>query len=174
MSFEPVHFIPASGKHAILALPVHLIRAVAHGQKANTNHWCFYLHTGPNTSVRIDCTPSYSVPSTVLPGGSKANIIVSRLSYETSHSAVKVFELAVQQNLTVADIYNILVQNGRHKYEFDANGVGCRCWTSGQLDLLKEKQVLTNPQEVATVKDAILKLWPEGTPMALDQGAYYQ
>lgn len=136
--------------------------------------------TGAFTSTLAQTLPSESTAHRAIASQALScpavpkQILLSRLSYETSHSAVKVFELAVQQNLTVADIYNILVQNGRHKYEFDANGVGCRCWTSGQLDLLKEKQVLTNPQEVATVKDAILKLWPEGTPMALDQGAYYQ
>lgn len=174
MSFKTVHFVPASEKHAILALPVYHICAVAHEQQANTNHWCFYLHTGTNTSVSIDCTPSFSVPSTMLPGGSKANMIISRLSNETLHGTVKVFKLAVKPNLTVADIYDALIQNGRHKYEFDANGVGCRWWVSGQLDLLKEKQIVTSSQEVAVSKDAISKLWPEGTPLALDQGAYYQ
>ncbi|KLJ09291.1 hypothetical protein EMPG_15286 [Blastomyces silverae] len=174
MAFDPVHFVPASGKEALLALPVRLIRAAGHGQNANINHWCLYLSTGPGTSVRIDCTPSYHVPSTVLSGGSKANIVISRLPCATSQSAIKVFDLTVRQNLTVADVYNILLQNSRHKYEFDRNGVGCRCWTSEQLDLLKENQVVTNPQEVAAAKAGILKLWPEGTPLGLDQGAYYQ
>ncbi|EEP78420.1 predicted protein [Uncinocarpus reesii 1704] len=174
MSFNPVHFVPASEKASMLALPVRSILAVGHRQKADTNHWCLYLSTPQNTSVRIDCQPSYSVPSTVLPGGSKANVVISRLNCPVSMEAEKSFDLAVKPNLTAADVYNTIIEHNRHKYEFDSEGVGCRCWTSGQLDFLLQQQILTNASEVAAVKEGILKLWPAGTPLALDQGAYYQ
>lgn len=111
--------------------------------------------------------------STVLAGGSKANVVISELSYVVSHDAQARFTLAVTPSLTVADVYNALIQNGRHKYEFDSQGVGCRYWTSSQLDLLHQQQILTNAGEVAATKAGILKLWPDQTKLALDQGAYY-
>ncbi|PGG97334.1 hypothetical protein GX51_07368 [Blastomyces parvus] len=120
MSFDPAHLTPASGKEALLALPVQLIRAVGHEPNANTNHWRFY-----------------DVPSTVLPGGSKGYVVISRLPSAASGSAIKIFDPAVRQQLTVAD-------------------------------------VVTNPQEVTAAKAGLQKLWPEGAPLALDQGAYYQ
>lgn len=174
MSFTPVHFVPASQKSDILALPVGSILAIPHTQDANTNHWCLYLSTGVNTSVSVDCLPSYSVPSTILPGGSKANLVISNLASKIPDTAETPFNLSVRSNLTVADVYNTLLEHGRHKYEFDSEGVGCRYWTNGQLDLLLQQQILTNAQEVIAAKAGILKLWPEETPLALDQGAYYE
>lgn len=150
------------------------ILAVPHRKQGGTNHWCFYILTSPTTSVRIDCQPSYAVPSSVLPGGSKANLIISELPYDVSRDAQARFTLDVTPGLTVGHIYDKLTQHGRQKYEFDANGVGCRCWTSGQIDLFDQIQVVVNRSQVAAAKAAILKLWPDQTPLPLDQGAYYQ
>ncbi|KAI2090963.1 hypothetical protein LOZ36_001190 [Ophidiomyces ophidiicola] len=174
MPFNPVHFIPASKKDDILALPVQSIAAAGHEQNAGTNHWCLFARVSPTIAIRIDCQPSYSVPSTILPGGSKGNIIISWLNSVESPDIIKTVDLAIRSNLLVRDVYNVLLGHGRHKYEFDSNGVGCRYWVTGQLDLLQQQQILVNPQEVAMVKETIQKLWPEATPLALDQGAYYQ
>lgn len=172
--FNPVHFVPASHKDAILAKKVECIIAAPHSKTTGTNHWCFYLKTGPDASVMIDCQPSYTVSSTVLTGGSKANVVISELECVISHDAQARFTLGVTPGLTVADVYNVLIQNGRHKYEFDSKGVGCRHWLSNQLDLLQQQQIITNAGEVTAAKAGILKLWPDETSLALDVGAYYQ
>ncbi|KAL4744329.1 uncharacterized protein BDW70DRAFT_145878 [Aspergillus foveolatus] len=173
-SFQPIHFIPKHRQAQILELPVQRIIAVAHGQNSGTNHWSLYLLTSDRSSVRIDCQPSYSVPSSVLSGGSKANLIISELPYAVSHDAQAQFVLNVSANLKVKSVYNLLIQNGRHKYEFDSNGVGCRFWTTNQLDLLQQNLLITDAAQVAAAKGGILKLWPDQTPLALDRGAYYQ
>ncbi|KAI1935578.1 hypothetical protein LOZ66_005118 [Ophidiomyces ophidiicola] len=154
MPFNPVHFIPASKKDNILALPVQSISVAGHEQNAGTNHWCLFARVSPTIAFRIGCQPSYSVPSTILLGGSKSNIILSWLNSVESPDIIKTAR--------------------RHKYEFDSNGVGCRYWVTGQLDLLQQQQILVSPQEVAMAKETLQKLWPEATPLALDQGAYYQ
>jgi hypothetical protein len=173
-TFEPVRFIPAQRQSQILASPVTRIVAVPHVKQGGTNHWCLYLSTSPTRSIRLDCQPSYSVPSTAISGGSKAILIVSELPYAVSHDAQAQFALDVIPGLTVAHIHDKLIQHGRHRYEFDANGVGCRCWTSNQIDLLHQLQLITKESQVSAAKNGILKLWPDQTPLPLDQGAYYQ
>lgn len=133
-------------------MPVRHVIAVLHqkDKKAGTNHWCLYLSTLPTTSVRIDCQPSFTVTSSVLPGGSKVNIIISELSYEVSRDAQAQlqFVLAVAPGLTVGHFYTQPIQAGHHKYEFDSNGVGCRCWTSGQIDMFCQQRFFTHPSQV--------------------------
>ncbi|KAL2802189.1 hypothetical protein BJX63DRAFT_426256 [Aspergillus granulosus] len=172
--FQPIHFIPRHRQAEMLELQVESIIVAPHSQKSRTNHWCFYLSTSKWSSVRIDCQPSYSVPSSVLRGGSKANIVISELPCLVSHDAQAQFKLDIPANLKVKSIHDLLVQNGRHKYEFDSNGVGCRFWTMDQLDLLHQNLLITNEAQLVAAKEAILKLWPDQTPLRLDQGSYYQ
>jgi hypothetical protein len=172
-TFQAVHFVPKNRQDQILALPVKQILAVPHTQNAGTNHWCLYRLVSREKSVQIDCQPSYSAPSTVLRGGSKANLIVSELTHKVPDDAQAEFIINVTPRLSVSRIYDLLIENGRHKYEFDADGVGCRYWTTDQLNLLHQAQFATNVSQIIAAKSGIQKLWPEQTPLALDQGAYY-
>ncbi|CAG8184088.1 unnamed protein product [Penicillium nalgiovense] len=172
--FQPVHYVPASRQAQMLAMPVKRILAVPHRKAGGTNHWCLYLSTSPTSSIRIDCQPSHAVPSSVLRGGSKANLIISELPYEISRDAQAQFILDVTTGLSVRQVVGEITRYGRHKYEFDANGVGCRCWTTDQINLLYQLQFLSNASQVTAAKAGILKLWPDQTPLPLDQGAYYQ
>ncbi|KAJ5407532.1 hypothetical protein N7465_008816 [Penicillium sp. CMV-2018d] len=83
------------------------------------------------------------------------------------------FIIDVIPGLSVSQIYDLLIENGRYQYEFDAGGVGCRYWTLGQIDLLYQVQFATKMNQITAARSAIRKLWPEQTPLALDQGAYY-
>lgn len=176
--FNPVRFVPPSRQQTILAFQVDSISVAAHNKtswgKGFTNHWSLYLRTSQNTSVRIDCLPSYSVPSTVIPGGSKAFVIISELSSALSHDAVKDVSLTVRPGLTVAHVVNLLIASGRHKYEFNQQGVGCRNWVTDQVNNLLEQQYTVDGAQCETARQTILKLWPDGTQLAMDAGAYYQ
>ncbi|KKK15930.1 hypothetical protein AOCH_000647 [Aspergillus ochraceoroseus] len=173
LSSLAIHFVPASRQTQILAMPVKRMLIVPHQQAAGTDHWCIYLSTSPISSVCVDCTPSYTVPSSVLQGGSKANIIISELPHETSPDAQTAFVLDVAPGLSVGQAIGEVTQNGRHKYEFDANGVGCRWWITDMINLFYQLQVVGNASQVAEAKAGLLKLWPDQTPHPLDQGAYY-
>ncbi|BDD62081.1 hypothetical protein AAWM_04648 [Aspergillus awamori] len=172
-NFEPVNFIPRHRQAEILELPVQSLIAAPHSKHAGTNHWCLYALTSDATSVRFDCQPSYSVPNTILPGGSKAYVIISELQYAVSRDAQAQFILRVTPGLKVRHVYDLLIQNGRHKYEFDSNGVGCRFWTTDQINLLHQHRLITDTAQVTAAKNGILKLWPDQTPLELDRGAYY-
>lgn len=67
-----------------------------------------------------------------------------------------------------------ILMHGRFRYEFDENGVGCRAWVRDQLDLFAKEGILVSRKEVAEVKKDILKLWPAGTELEIDKGAYYK
>lgn len=175
--FQPVHFVPARYEQQILAKPVRHVIAAPHEkeERINTNHWCLYLSTSPTSSVRIDCQPSYTFASSVLQGGSKANVVISELLDEEVSCDVQArFVLDLAPGLTVGHFYTQIIQAGHHKYEFDSNGVGCRWWVSGQIDLFSQLRFFTLSSQVTAVKAGILKVWPDQTPLALDEGAYYQ
>lgn len=171
-SFQPIHFVPKHRRTEILELPVLSIKAVPHSKNSGTNHWCLYLVTSDESSVCFNCQPSYSVPSTILPGGSKAYLVISELDCVVAEDAQAQFDLSVAPGLKVKHVYDLLVQNGRHKYEFDSNGVGCRFWTTDQINLLHQHQIIADTVQIAAAKDGILKVWPDQLPLGLDQGVY--
>ncbi|OJZ79605.1 hypothetical protein ASPFODRAFT_54953 [Aspergillus luchuensis CBS 106.47] len=74
-NFQPVNFIPKHRHAQILELPVQSLIAVRHSNQAGTNHSYIYILTSDSSSVSIDCQPNYSVPSAILPGGSKAYVV---------------------------------------------------------------------------------------------------
>lgn len=172
-SFQPVHFIPTGRKDHILASPILQILAIPHENLIITNHWCLYLVTSPTTSIQMDCQPSHTVPSTILHGGSKSNLVISELSTRTPHDAQTEFALGVKPGLTVGQVYDQIVQHGRHQYEFDSEGVGCRYWVTNQIDLLYQLRLVTDAAQAEAAKDGVRKLWPQQTPLPLDRGAYY-
>ncbi|KAJ5544481.1 hypothetical protein N7535_007120 [Penicillium sp. DV-2018c] len=67
----------------------------------------------------IDITPSYTVPRTSIPGGSKANTIVSNLDFAVSPAAEKVIKLDVVHSKTVGEFVGSLIQHGRHNLLVD-------------------------------------------------------
>lgn len=138
----------------------------------STNHWCLYLQTSKNTSVRLDMAPSYNVPSTTIAGGSKGILVVRELDYLYSHSATKDILIRSQEGLYVGHIVDALVDAKRDRYEFNSEGVGCRRWTTDSLSLLQQRR-WGNSAEFEDAKKAITKVWPDGSNLPLDPGAYY-
>ncbi|QQK44714.1 S-adenosyl-L-methionine-dependent methyltransferase [Penicillium digitatum] len=110
--FQPVHYVPASRQAQMLAMPVKRILAVPHRKAGGTNHWCLYLSSSSTSSVRIDCQPSHTVPSSVLRGGSKANLIISELPYEISTDAQAQFVLDVAPGLSVGQVWGEITRYG--------------------------------------------------------------
>ncbi|KAH6701275.1 hypothetical protein BKA61DRAFT_620430 [Leptodontidium sp. MPI-SDFR-AT-0119] len=173
-AFQPVIYIPVGGEAKIRGLQVQKIYAVAHDVLENGgNHWCLYLQTADHQSVCIDSTPTYSVPSTVLHDGSKANIVISHLNNCLPISAMCAVPLTVCVNLTVGSVLELFIHSGRHNYEFDSQGRGCRQWTSDQITLLEAQHYITSASEANAARNAILIQYPSGANYALVPGAYY-
>ena len=162
-----------------------------------TNHWSFYAiptnNDGTTTSdsstpssssaierppiIHIDCQPSHSEPSTVLRGGSKANLIISVLDNNTTKIETvdprtwpHLIPLLVNgEKITVGDLVELLVKDGRERYEFDEIGVGCRFWVLGVVDLLQNSGILSaNDRKLA--RDEGERLWPGDEVSPIDRG----
>ena len=107
-TFQALRFIPASQQNEIMNKPVRWANAVCHERlPQGGNHWCFYLRVGESTSVHLDITPSYIVPSTTIAGGSKANMVVSLVGYAVSPAAQKVvrLDISVEHEVLMAEPY---------------------------------------------------------------------
>ncbi|KAF2236055.1 hypothetical protein EV356DRAFT_83294 [Viridothelium virens] len=173
-TFFPVKYVPADRKDEIRAKSVLCVHAVAHPKGPGphpggfTNHWCLYLQTGADESVEIDVQPNPQQRGTAIPGGSKADVIASLLPFPIFANAVHYKTMAVPAGLVVAQVLDSLVQHGHDKYEFTARGVGCRKWVD-TLAFLTEKGWLDGSMAISD----IVRLWPEGIPLELDEGKYY-
>ena len=96
--------MPASRQAQMLAMPVKRILAVLHRKAGGTNHWCLYLSSSSISSVQIDYQLSHTIPSSVLQGGSKANLIISELPYEISTDTQTQFILDIAPGLSVGQV----------------------------------------------------------------------
>lgn len=177
-TFEPIIFVQSSSKAQILSSAVTEIWAVGHSidtAKEEGNHWCFYLQQIDGMrSVQIDMIRSYIVSSTTIEGGSKANMVISSLMYQSSKELLIVSKLQVRGNLIVKGLVDTLVGSGAHRYEFNREGTGCRAWVSTQLDLLLSRGIIISNKEVTEVKSALTIQAPKGYTYKMENGVYYQ
>ena len=177
VSFDPITYVPARRREVISLLPVFQVMIVRHEKiswgSGYTNHWCLYLKTSGSTAVMVDCQPSHSIPSTITYRGSKAVLIISELDRLLLPDAIKVIALPAKAGLTVKDIIVAFMESGRHRYEFTSDGVGCRKWVFDQIDLLQSLDYIASSDECHTAREAILRLWPDGSSLLLDAGVYY-
>jgi hypothetical protein len=131
-----------------------------------------YLRTGKNESVCVNAQPNPQQGATTIQGGSKADVIVSLMPYAMAIDKVHHVSMSITEEATVGHLIDRLVEFGRDKYEFNANSVGCRNWVTDTLTLLTQEKWLSS-EEVEVAKADIRKLWPEGTPLEIDKGGYY-
>lgn len=175
---DTVQYFPKSQKDTLLPKTVLEIIEIAHkknpkpGQKGTTNHWAFYLVVSPKQSVRVDCTPS-GLSGTSGKGTMKATIVISGLEYtcSTNTEAASKTSLKPAKKITVKNVVDLITSKGLDKYDFNAQGTGCRFWNTRVLDEMA-KAGMAAPADVAKAKASILKLWPTGTALPLDQGVF--
>ena len=177
LPFCPIQYIPASESDTIPQWPVRTVNVTAHVLLPNGgNHWCFYLEVDNRISVWIDPSPT-GPPGTVIQGGTKANIIVSRLEDPISEQAQHTSTLNVAPESTVGNFLNVIINAGRERYEFDQLGRGCRKWVTDQIDLFLQHGLIQNAVEANAAKDAILTEFdnrcPTGRRYPLVDGEYY-
>ncbi|KAE8137317.1 hypothetical protein BDV38DRAFT_293093 [Aspergillus pseudotamarii] len=172
--FTPIQYIPAKEKDSILNLPISTLSAVAHEPlPKGGNHWSIYLSTSDTDYIRLDMTPSYTVPATVNPGGSKGTLIVSRVDDLRLDTATKVVPLDVRGGLKVIDFVDLLVKEKRYLYEFNDAGQGCRFWVHHQIGLFWDEGLIVDSGQVEEARRAILVMYPEMVEYGLVVGEYY-
>ncbi|EAS31004.3 uncharacterized protein CIMG_06483 [Coccidioides immitis RS] len=188
-----IKYIPPSAKSSLLARKIASIEVVAHEKLPNGgNHWAFYLHTIPSTTtfseshsendhqiIQFDVSPSHSIPSTVLSGGSKAFLILSTSPHSLSNSGTftKRLPLTVRQKPvlpTVQELVHLLtVKQHRHKYEFDDQGRGCRFWVRDQIPYLLDEGIIIDEEQAESAREAVLLEFPGGKEFPVTIGRYY-
>jgi hypothetical protein len=120
MAGEPALTIPA--------LVVEKVRVVAHtmgplvpGGQLSKNHWSIYLLVAGGGSVRLNMALGASNDDT-------GKFSVTRHAYTETTSAVRYFDFATVENVTVGDILRLIQARNRHRYRMTPTGVGCRHW----------------------------------------------
>ncbi|EEP79092.1 predicted protein [Uncinocarpus reesii 1704] len=189
-----IKYIPPSAKASLLPRKITSIEVVAHERLPDGgNHWAFYLHTIPPDApsetattaatddqiIQLDVSPSYSIPSTVLPGGSKAFLILSTNPHSLSPfgTFTKRVPLTVRRKPdlpTVQELVHLLtVTQHRHRYEFDDHGRGCRFWVRDQIPFLLDEGVVTDEEQAELAREAVLLEFPDGKEFPITIGRYY-
>ncbi|PWY69006.1 hypothetical protein BO94DRAFT_590585 [Aspergillus sclerotioniger CBS 115572] len=173
--FHPLQFIPPTQEPTILTHPItHLLITAHEPLPRGGNHWCIYLSTTtPTTSIQIDMTPSYTVPGTTNPTGSKGIMIISTQPYTTPPRATKAFRIDIHPGYKVKDLVDLLTSEGRHQYEFTSEGEGCRFWVDQVVELIAEKGWVVDDKQVGDAREGILIKWPAGGRYGLVVGRYY-
>jgi hypothetical protein len=173
-AFQPICYVPGNKEAEIRSCQVQEISAVAHDLlDGGANHWCFYLQISGTHTVCLGMAPTHTVPSTILPNGSKGNMIISMLPDRSLISASKTVQLDVCAGLTVGRVVDHLIQSAHSKYEFNSEGRGCRMWMTDQIALFERQGNITNSTQAEEARNAILMEYPSMRPFPIDVGAYY-
>lgn len=172
--FNPIQYIPVKDKESILNLPISTLSAVAHEPlPKGGNHWSIYLTTSDTDYVRLDMTPSYTIPTTVIPGGSKGILIVNRVDDLRVRTATKVVRHDVRGGSKVSEFVDSLVKEKRYLYEFNDSGQGCRFWVYHQIDLFWDEGWVVDGGQAEEARRAILIMYPQMMRYGLVVGEYY-
>ncbi|KFX91377.1 hypothetical protein V490_05948 [Pseudogymnoascus sp. VKM F-3557] len=168
-AFQPICYVPGNKEAEIRSCQVQEISAVAHDLlDGGGNHWCFYLQISGTQTACLDMAPTHTVPSTILPNGSKGNMIISMLPDRSSISAANIVQLDVCAGLTVSPVVDLLIQSDRSKYEFNSESRGCRMWTTDQIALFERQGIITNSTQAEEARNAILREYPSLRPFPID------
>lgn len=89
---------------------------------APTNHWCTFFETADHQSVRLDMAPGYGSD------GLRGKVEVSSKRYDCTKNHVKKITIPASLGLTAQKIIDLVVRNGRQKYQFTPEWEGCRYW----------------------------------------------
>ncbi len=86
------------------------------------NHWSIYLILAKNDgSVRMNMRAELDNPRGTLEWS-------PNLPYTKTSSAIKYWDYTVNPGVKVANVYELVMVNGRNQYSMSAGGSGCRDW----------------------------------------------
>ena len=84
------------------------------------NHWSIFLGLADEQSVRLNMTAD--------PGDPTGRLKCQALQYAMTFSMIRCWDYQSAPGVSVAHIYQLVVGNGRDKYEMSGGGSGCRYW----------------------------------------------
>ena len=122
-----------------------------------TNHWSLLLTlTSPKLSsnalaVEVDVTPSEP--------GEPGMVVVESRSYAFNSNYTKTVSVDAAECITVADIFNLIIQKKRDRYIFAPVGEGCRFWLYTIADDFAGANFIDSANALA-VQSALVMYWP--------------
>ena len=99
----------------------HTMGAVVHGGQLSQNHWSIYLIVEGGGSVRLNM-------AITTPSDDTGKFSVTRHQYTETQSAVRYFDFAAGDSITVGHVLCLIQDKARHRYRMTPTGVGCRHW----------------------------------------------
>lgn len=87
-----------------------------------TNHWTAFLQRAGGGSVSLDMTPGYCSDRL------RGKIEISSKNSSSTQEAIKTVSFSTIDTPTFKTITDIITRNGRERYTFTEDWVGCRFW----------------------------------------------
>ncbi|KAF8833383.1 hypothetical protein BDN67DRAFT_992850 [Paxillus ammoniavirescens] len=132
-----------------------------------TNHWSLFLTINGSSSVRVEVAPDDL--------GKPGMVLIESKKYDVTTKITKKVSINAPRGLTVAGIFNLIIQKKRDCYIFAPVGEGCRFWLYTLAgDFVGAK--LISKADAENVSSILTKYWPYPTgtppvdrPMAIGQ-----
>lgn len=123
-----------------------------------TNHWSLFLtlNSSKASSVRVEVTPNEF--------GKPGMVVVESKGYALTNKSTKTVSDFAPQNMTVAKVFNLIIQKKRDYYIFAPVGEGCRFWLyTIAFDFLRA--CFISVDKALEAQTALSMYWPtpEGT-----------
>ncbi|KAI0402293.1 hypothetical protein F4802DRAFT_576622 [Xylaria palmicola] len=106
-----------------------------------TNHWCFFLDFGDNTSVRLEVTPGRGGE------GLRCQVRLTSKTHACTTNNLRKITYDMNPTVTLNTLVLVAQTNGRQKYEFARGWEGCRYWNYVFIQDLETCKIL--PQGAA-------------------------
>src|SRR6266436_2313163 len=110
-----------------------------------TNHWSLFLSFS-DSSVRVEVAPGEL--------GEPGMVVVESKEYFVTARSTKTVPIDAPEGITVADIFNLIIQRKRDHYIFSPVGEGCRFWLHTLADDFADAKTIS-PADALRVQSAL-------------------
>ncbi|THH07733.1 hypothetical protein EW145_g3184 [Phellinidium pouzarii] len=131
-------------------------------------HWRIFATTSGSKSVLFD----------VIPGGSDGRtgvltVVSKQYAYSKSATGICVFNIV--NEITVQQLFDLMLQKGRDRYSYDDTGSGCRYWCTVILGDLEAAAIIEVGSQNSFLQyvAAHAVINPAAYPMPVRKGQFY-
>lgn len=101
-----------------------------------TNHWCFFLEFGDDTSVKLEVTPGNGS------NGLRAKIRLVSKTHACTSNDIQKLTFNLDSSVCLADLVGIAQAHDRQRYQFAPGWEGCRYWNYVFIQDLENHTIL--------------------------------